>query len=175
MKHLQTPILTRDDIQRSRSQASLGNWVNEIAGQFQASDVAKSEYRLNKVPFVKEFSEEVLPLNLYAEAYYKDDDDVRFRPVIGNQSYHAVVETVDGMPLHYVQVTQACDGYQAHLQMLHLEEYGHAPLTGPNLRKKEHGGIVESKLEFQRKDLRIAAELEIIRAQSHREEGGDAL
>jgi len=113
---------------------------------------------------MKEFCEEIVPLSLYAESFYSAEPDARFRPVLGNQSYDAVVENSTGVVQEYLQFTMAYDGYQFRLQMEHLDRYGHAPLTGPELRRNEQGDLEEQASEAGIVSEREAIELQWIRS-----------
>lgn len=74
---------------------------------------------------------------------YKSRSDVLFKFVLGCESYDAlIIEAPGGRIIQYLQITQSFDGYQNHLRMLHLEEYGHAPATGPDLEKDKASGRV---------------------------------
>jgi len=128
--------LNKTCIERPRTQMELRAWVDDLHRQFGETKEGKRAIRLNQGDLVKMFKEEIWPLALFADAFYKGRTDVLFKPVIGNQSYDALVlKTSSQEVVHYLQITQSFDGYQNHLRMLHLEEHGRAPQTGPQLRK----------------------------------------
>jgi len=129
------PKLNRIDLESPRTQAELRTWVDELHKQFGQTEEGKRAVRLNEGDFVKKFTEEIWPLALFADAFYNRRTDVLFKPVIGNQSYDAtIVERSTLRILQYLQITQSFDGYQKYLRMLHLDQYGRAPLTGSEIR-----------------------------------------
>ena len=99
--------------------------------------------RLKQGNLVKTFIEEIWTVALFADAFYRDSPDVLFKPAVGNQSYDALlIDASTHRVLHRLQITQSFDGYQNYLRMLHLEEYGRAPVTGPRLKKDKASGHV---------------------------------
>ena len=137
------PELSEADLQRPRTQAELRTWVDHFHDQFGRTEEGKRAVRLNKGNLVKEFIEEVWSLALFADAFYQSREDFLFQPVLGCQSYDALILAASSRKtVHYLQITQSFDGYQNHLRMLHLEEHGRAPLTGPQLQKDRNSGRV---------------------------------
>jgi hypothetical protein len=142
------PKLTESELQRPRAARELYEWVQRIHGEFGETAEGKSALRRRSAPYLKEFLEEIWPLANYAWLFFRDHRDVRFQPVIGNQSYDALLVDESGSTLCRFEITQALHGeagYQDRLRREHLEQYGHAPLTGPRLeRGPDSGGIAES-------------------------------
>ena len=135
------PTLTNTDLEQPRTQAELRKWVDDLHRRFGQTNEGKRAVRLNRGKLVKKFKEEIWPLALFADAFYRGRSDVLFKPVIGSQRYDAqLVEA--GHPQHYLEITQAFDGHQNHLRMVHLDEHGRAPVTGPKLEKDEASGSV---------------------------------
>jgi len=135
------PKLNRIDLESPRTQAELRTWVDELHKQFGQTEEGKRAVRLNEGDFVKKFTEEIWPLALFADAFYNGRTDVLFKPVILNQSFDAtIVERATLRILQYLQITQSFDGYQKYLRMLHLNQYGHAPLTGPEITRDRATG-----------------------------------
>lgn len=142
-----TPILNKTDLEWPRTQAELRAWVNDLHQKFGQTKDGKRAVRLNRDDLVKKFKEEIWPLALFADAFYKGRTDVLSKPVIGNQSYDALILKVSAHAsanevLHHLQITQSFDGYQNYLRMLHLEEHGRAPVTGAMLHKDKATGRV---------------------------------
>jgi|SRR5882724_528676 len=138
------PKLSKSDLQKPRTQADLRAWAYDLHDQFGSTEEGKRAVRLNKGNLVKAFNEEVWPLALFADAFYKDRTDVLFQPVVGYESYDAfIIEASGRRTLHYLQITQSFDGYQNYLRMLHLIEHGRAPVTGPKLQKNKAAGSVQ--------------------------------
>jgi len=158
------PKLSKSDLQKPRIQADLRAWVDCLHAQFGSTEEGKRAVRLNKGNLVKEFEEEVWPLALFADAFYKDRTDALFQPVLGYESYDALIIEASGRrTLHHLQITQAFDGYQNSLRMLHLIEHGRAPVTGPKLQKnKAAGGVQETWPEAVHHDKALQESFERI-------------
>lgn len=162
-----TPQLSKNDLQLPRSQSELHDWVMQTLSVFAASKQGKSAVRLKnkKCSFVKQFMEEMFPLMLFADGFYSSNGAVLFQLVIGNQSYDALIlDRKTRKPIEYLQITQSFDGYQNSLRMLHLEQYGHAPITGPTLSKNKVGVVVETNAEAVQHDVVLNKTFENIRS-----------
>ena len=146
------PTLTESELQRPRPARELYEWVQRIHGEFGETAEGRSALRRRSAPFLKEFLEEIWPLAGYAWLFFREARDVRFQPVIGNQSYDALLVDDSGSTLCRFEITQALHGeagYQDRLRREHLEQYGHAPLAGPPLeRAPGSGGIAEGWGDF---------------------------
>src|SRR5712671_6308546 len=130
------PTLTEADLEQPRTQSELRKCVDELHRRFSETNEGKRAVRLRRGHLVKKFMEEIWPLALFADAFYRGRSDVQFQPAIGNQSYDArLFEASTHRVLHHLQITQSFDGYQNHLRMLHLDEHGRAPVTGLKLKK----------------------------------------
>jgi hypothetical protein len=130
------PELGEADLQKPRTQTELRAWVDQLYDQFGRTEEGKRAVRLNKGNLVKEFIEEVWPLALFADAFYQGREDFLFRPVLGCESYDALILAASSRKtVHHLQITQSFDGYQNRLRMEHLEEHGRAPLTGSKLER----------------------------------------
>src|SRR6267378_1611894 len=126
------PTLTKTDFERRRTQAELRDWVDNLHRSFSHTIEGKRALRLKKGHLVKKFMEEIWPLALFADAFYR------------GRSYDARLFEASTHPvLHHLQITQSFDGYQNHLRMLHLDEHGRAPVTGPKLKKDKTSGHVQ--------------------------------
>ncbi len=158
------PDLLKTEIERPRTQMDLRSWVNEIDSAFEATEEGIKAARLNKGLNVKVFYEEVWPLALFADAFYAGRTDVLFQNIIGNQSFDAlIIDASSQQIIEYLQITQSFDGYQTHLQMLHLNQHGWAPGTGPPLRKSPRSQHVpETTLLTTDFDDGLQAEMENI-------------
>lgn len=161
-----TPSLTKSDFERPRTQVELRKWVDDLHRRFGQTKESKRAARLKQGNLVKEFIEEIWPLALFADAFCKGRPDILFKPVVGNQSYDALlIDASTQRVLHHLQVTQSFDGYQNHLRMLHLEEHGRAPATGTGLKKdKASGRVQETWPEAVRHDQVLAQTFEAIQA-----------
>jgi hypothetical protein len=137
------PELSEADLQRPRTQAELRAWVDQVHHQFGRTKEGRRAVRLNKGNLVKKFMEEMWPLALFADAFYKDREDILFQLVLGCDSHDALILEASSTKIaHHLQITQSFDGYQNHLRILHLEEHGRAPVTGPKFEKDRATGRV---------------------------------
>ncbi|MBI4607765.1 MAG: hypothetical protein HY726_02000 [Candidatus Rokubacteria bacterium] len=137
------PTLNTTDLERPRTQTELRAWVDDLHRKFGQTQEGKRAVRLNRGDLVKRFKEEIWPLALFADAFYNGRGDVLFKPVIGNQSYDALIlEASAHKVLHHLQITQSFDGYQNYLRMLHLVEHGRAPVTSAMLQRDKASGRV---------------------------------
>ena len=78
-----TPEITESNLQRRRTQSELRAWVDQLHGQFGSTKEGKRALRLNKGNLVKTFLEELWPLALFADAFYKGRSDTLFQLVLG--------------------------------------------------------------------------------------------
>ncbi len=152
------PKLTKCELERPRTACELHKWVQRIHDEFGETREGKRAvwFRdkpcpnklLKSEPFLKVFSEEVWPLANYAWRFFQNRSDVRFQPVIGNQSYDALLVDKSGSTLKHFEIVQTLHGKagdQDRLRREHLDRYGHAPLTGPPLeRTPDSKGVVEN-------------------------------
>src|SRR5712671_2779530 len=136
------PTLTEADLEQPRTQSELRKCVDDLHRRFSETNEGKRAVRLRRGHLVKKFMEEIWPLALFADAFYRDRSDVRFRPVIGDQPSYDALLIEAGRPQHHLEITQAFDGQQNHLRMVHLGEHGRAPVTGPNLEQNKITGSV---------------------------------
>jgi hypothetical protein len=159
------PTLSRTDLERPRTQAELRAWVDDLHRKFGETQEGKRAVRLNDGDYVKRFNEEIRPLALFADAFYKGRADVLFKPVIDGQSFDALIlEAASLRVQHHLQITQSFDGYQNRLRMLHLVQHGRAPLTGVGLKKdKATGRVAETWSEAVAPDVALAQTLANIR------------
>jgi hypothetical protein len=143
------PNLMKSDIERPRVARELYEWVQRVHGEFGKTAEGKSALRRRSAPYLKELLQEIWPLANYAWLFFRERSDVRFHPVIGNQSYDALLVDESGSTLCYFEITQALHGeagYQDRLRREHLEKCGRAPLTGPPLRRDPGSGFIAETL-----------------------------
>ncbi len=145
------PNLTKSELEQSRCARELCEWADSILSKFGETAEGKGAMRLQSKPYLKQFCEEIWPLANYARLFFWERSDVRFQPVIGNQSYDALLVDESGSTLCRFEITQALYGeevgHQDRLRREHLDQYGHAPapLSGAHLeRDPDSRGIKES-------------------------------
>jgi len=153
-------MLCKSDIERERTPSELREWYDKTENKLMSTKEDKQLFRTNVGNNVKEFREEIYTALLYLETRYGKDSQVRYRPVIGTQSFDGEVLRPDGEQIEYVECTLAVgkDGHQEHLRILALNRDGYVDAVSkpidpgkkdnrPNLRFPtecvESGAIVE--------------------------------
>ncbi|MEO9961957.1 MAG: hypothetical protein ABJ388_01565 [Alphaproteobacteria bacterium] len=124
-------ILTIEDIEIERSARDLISWWEHKNNQISDDDDLRKVARL-KQGLAKEFYEEIYPLSLLAAKKFTENPRARFRPVIGNQRFDAVIRDICcGTSTEIlIEFTSAIDGYTDSLRMEYMNEHGHVPATG---------------------------------------------
>ncbi len=154
------PKLTKSDLECRRTVCELYAWVRQIHRKFGETDEGKSAMRLRNKRYLKEFADEIWPLANYARLFFWGRSDVYFKPVIGNQSYDALLVDKSGSTLCRFEITRALygeEGYQDRLRREHLDQHGYAFQFGPPPeRDPNSGGVIKSRFELsdERKDVR---------------------
>lgn len=137
---MSVPELSKEELQGTRTQRQLSDWMNDVLSAFGSTPKGKSAFRFNKGGLIKQLVEEMLPLKRFAEAFYGENSEVQFRLVIGNQSYDALVVDLAGRTIRHLQITQAFDGYETYLRKLHLDQHKSVGITGPTPTKDKQIG-----------------------------------
>lgn len=158
------PKLVKLDIEQPRTQSELRAWIDKFHREFGQTKEGKRAIRLKAGALVKQFKEEIWPLGLFADAFYNGRTDLFFQNVIGNQSYDALIVHANGRVLHHLQITQALDGHQDNLRMLHLETYGRAPITGVKLQRDKSRRVPETWPEAESHEKLLKQVFERIRS-----------
>jgi len=119
---------------------------------------------LRTEPYLKKFAEEIWPLANYAHRFFGQRSDVYFKPVIGNQSYDALLVDASGLTLCHFEITQALydanEGYQDRLRREHRVQHRYASLFGPPLKRDPNsGGVIKSEIEFSDKNKDVQSTL----------------
>ncbi|HEX3357698.1 MAG TPA: hypothetical protein VHS31_12075 [Tepidisphaeraceae bacterium] len=119
------------ECQVERTPLQLKRWADEQLKQIGSTQVGKSAIRLRR-GIAKQFIEEVYPLGLWASRVYGDRQDIRCKPVLGNQSYDAVITDCATTPHREfrIEITQAMEGYDDHLRMEYMERHGGVSMIG---------------------------------------------
>jgi hypothetical protein len=119
------------ECQIERTPSELKRWADEQLQQIASNPAGKSAIRMGR-GIAKQFVEEVYPLSVWAARIYGDRQDVRCRPVFGNQPYDAVIvdDATTQSRQNYLELTQATDGYDDHLRMEHMERHGGVSMIG---------------------------------------------
>ncbi len=120
-------FISAEEIQKNRSIADMNLWLKEQYKKFDCSQSAKEYFRARK-GLVKQLMEEVLPVFRYAESKYGLCTETTIQPVIGNQSFDALI--YNGIDKYKVEATVAIDGYQEHHRMNILNKEISVPAWG---------------------------------------------
>ena len=114
--------VTEEEIAVERSPAELAAWVRSKFDQIAELPGGKRAVRFRK-GLCKPFVEEVYALSIWATQRFSGDKNVRLLPVIGNQTFDALVKDYGKVPpeVTYVEITQAHEGEPEHLRMIMLE------------------------------------------------------
>ena len=125
----------------------------------------------------KQLMEEVYPLALFGVRKFGDTNQVLMQPVIGNQSYDAVVTDLRTKPASqsYIEITQSHEGENDYLRSLVLLEKGYVPKYAPVIKTgtKKTQMQVSIPPEANSVEGRIKNELERIIAAAKRKAGKD--
>lgn len=119
--------VTESEIEIERSPEELAFWVRN-----KLDEIAKLPGGMKAVRFrtglCKEFVEEVFPLSTWASERFRGEVAIRLLPIIGNQTYDAIVKDYTTIPprISHVEITAAREGEAEHLRMLMLYDQGWA-------------------------------------------------
>ena len=145
-------ILTREECEQTRTTQNLGAWVDEKITLFhmlsKKNDVIKRKLLLHEGIF-KKFYEEIYPLSLFAQHYYKGCTDIFFKPEIGNQNFDAIILDCLKEPIHEIEITQAHAGHPEYLRMKYFLKHGHVNPLGDvvysGTKRSGHVIVVENE------------------------------
>jgi 3-dehydroquinate dehydratase/shikimate dehydrogenase len=142
-------ILLKEDFEQRRTLQELNEWVEGVHSRLRA--MGKIErYRLLESGIGKKFIDEMHPLNLFAQSYFRGRADISLEGKLGGQSFDAQVFE-GGRELCRIEITEAIDGRKWALQKELLLEDGWAPDTGPiECATKKHNrkkGDIKATLE----------------------------
>jgi len=145
-------LLTQKTCEIERTQGDLHDWVHSVIDSSAGTVDTRRRFQLRKDFLAKKFVEEIRPLSLVADHFYKDRQDVGFRPVFGSGPFDAQIfdrssSAVKVIPLEFTQANYDEKMYQ---RMLFLESHGSVPLTGPVIKTgtRSSGRLVKAVLQF---------------------------
>jgi hypothetical protein len=145
-------LLTQNSCETERTQGDLHDWVHSVIDASAGTVDTRRRFQLRKDFLAKKFVEEIRPLSLVADHFYKGRQDVGFRPVFGSGPFDAQIvdrssSTVEVIPLEFTQANYDEKMYQ---RMLFLESHGSVPLTGPVIKTgtQPSGHSVKAVLQF---------------------------
>ena len=121
-----------EELTKKRAPTELLSWVIQKINQIESTDEGEKALRLRE-GLAKQLMEEVYPLALFGYRKFGNNDQILMQPVIGNQSYDAVVTDLRSKPASqsYVEITQSHEGENDYLRSLVLEEKGFVFMRSP--------------------------------------------
>ena len=108
--------------------------------QIESTDEGERALRLRE-GLAKQLMEEVYPLAIFGWRKFGNTDQILMQPIIGNQSYDAVITDLRSKPYYqsYVEITQSHEGESDYLRRLVLQEqgfvFGHDPVIKTGTKK----------------------------------------
>ena len=144
--------ISEEELTKKRTPSELHSWVNRKIEQIGSTDEGLEALRLHK-GFAKQLMEEVYPLALFGFRKFGNTDQILMQPIIGNQSYDAVVIDLRTKPASqsYVEITQSHEGENEYLKMRALHEQGFVFKYG-----------IVSKTGTQKTGLKVSVEAEAV-------------
>ena len=114
-----------EELTKKRTPSELLNWVDRKREQLASTEERERALILHK-ELAKQFEEEVYPLALFGQRKYGDTDQILMQPIIGNQSYDAVVTDLRSKPASesYIEITQSHEGENDYFRRLVLGHKG---------------------------------------------------
>jgi hypothetical protein len=129
-----------EELTKKRTPSELHSWVERKIKQVGSTEEGEKALRLHE-GLVKQLMEEVYPLALFGFRKFGDTDQVLLQPVIGDQSYDAIVTDLRNSPAsnNYVEITQSHEGENDYLRNLVLQIQGyvfpHSPVYKTGTKK----------------------------------------
>jgi len=161
--HVPLPTVSDHELAKPRSQEELHRFFCETLEKFAETPEGKRAVRLNSEPNLKKFTEEILPLSQFADAFYCGAADALFNVELGTGSADAIITDQNGSTSEHLQITLANMDYQARLQLEHLQKFGCAPATGAKFSRDETGSVPRTSGAAESHDAILDAQLERLR------------
>jgi len=165
-----------EELTQKRTPSELLSWVKWKMDQMGATDEGGRTLRLRE-GLAKQLMEEVYPLALFGWRRFGNTDQILMQPIIGNQSYDAIVTDLRSKPpcQSYVEITQSHEGESDYLRSLVLEQRGIVPMHSPVIKRgtKKTGRQVSIPLKAVSADEVAKKELEKIVDAAKRKAGKD--
>jgi len=124
-------FVTEEELIVERTPQDLIDWVEKKIQKIIQQEGGKEALRMRE-GLCKDFIEEVYPLRILTGFQFNDRNDVKLRPVIGNQNYDVLITDYAFSPprTSKLEITQAHEGENQFLRRLMLQQQGWSPLTG---------------------------------------------
>jgi len=129
-----------EELTKKRTPSELLSWVKRKMDQIESTDEGERALRLRE-GLAKQLMEEVYPLAIFGWRKFGNTDQILMQPIIGNQSYDAVVTDLRSKPTSqsYVEITQSHEGENDYLRRLVLQQrgitFGHSPVIKKGTKK----------------------------------------
>lgn len=145
-----------EELTKKRTPSELLRWVECKADQIESTDEGERDLRLHE-GLAKQLMEEVYPLAIFGSRKYGNTDQIFLQPIIGNQSYDAIVTDLRDKPASqsYVEITQSHEGESDYLRRRVLQEKGFIFMPGDVTKTgtKKTGLQVSMKLNVNSGDV----------------------
>lgn len=121
------------ELAKKRTPSELKRWVERKMDEIGSTDEGERALRLRKGR-AKQLMEEVYPLAIFGFHKFGNTDQILLQPVVGNQSYDAIVTDLrcKTSPRSFVEITQSHEGESDYLRRLDLQRrgftFGHSPV-----------------------------------------------
>jgi hypothetical protein len=139
-----------EELTKKRTPSELLTWVRLKMDQIESTDEGERALRLRE-GLAKQLMEEVYPLAIFGWHKFGNTDQILIHPIIGNQSYDAVVTDLRSKPASqsYVEITQSHEGESDYLRRLVLQKQGIVFMHGPVIKTgtKKTGRLVSTPVK----------------------------
>lgn len=135
-----------EELTKKRTPSELLSWVKWKVDQMGSTYEGERTLRLHE-GLAKQLEEEVYPLAIFGWRKFGNTDQILIQPIIGNQSYDAVVTDLRSKPASesYVEITQSHEGENDYLRRLVLQRqgftFGHSPIIKKGTRETRQVSI----------------------------------
>lgn len=154
--------INKQEIEKPRNASKIAPWVDAKLRELATTAEGKHAVRFRE-GLAKPLVEEALPLGIFCEKYFNGSRCVVIHHVLGNQNFDAKVrdKRIRKSQIEYLEITQAHEGENAHLRMVHLEQKGHANILGAVFKSgtKKTGIKVEIEEEAIEHDIVVDREI----------------
>jgi len=111
-----------EELTKKRTPSELLSWAKWKMEQIGSTDEGEKALRLRE-GLAKPLMEEVYPLAIFGWRKFGNTDQILMQPIIGNQSYDAIVTDLRSKPASesYIEITQSHEGENDYLRRLVLQ------------------------------------------------------
>jgi len=118
-------ILTPSKLEEQHTASEYLSWVHSLIAQVKEEQEGLKKIRL-RLGLGQKLMNEALPVGILASKLFDSSTEVDLALKVGNQNYDATVSDhrADGLPIAYIEVTVAGEGWSDYLRMRALHEQG---------------------------------------------------